>query len=178
MIFLILNNVFSTRFSRFTTPDPAANQYPSISPYAYCAANLLRYSDPTGMFITANDEDDRKYVFDPEEGIFTDFLGNTSDNFFIEELTTALSEICSTNWRQRVHRRIQRHGLQACMVKGIYPTRQCVEGDWPRQCFNSVPLELQRQISRGANRQCHHKRSGICHRDANLHARKLRKSKF
>ena len=99
MIFLILNNVFSTRFSRFTTPDPTANQYPSISPYAYCAANLLRYSDPTGMFITANDEDDREYVFDPEEGIFTDFLGNTSDNFFIEELTTALSEICSTNWK-------------------------------------------------------------------------------
>ena len=82
---------------RFTTPDPAAAKYPSISPYAYCAANPLRYSDPTGMFITANDEDDREYVFNPEEGIFTDFLGNTSDNFFIEELTTALSEISSTN---------------------------------------------------------------------------------
>ena len=81
---------------RFTTPDPAANQYPSISPYAYCAANPLRYEDPTGMFITANDEDDREYVFDPEEGIFTDFLGNTSDNIFIEELTNALSEISST----------------------------------------------------------------------------------
>ena len=97
MIFLILNNVFSTRFSRFTTPDPAADRYPSVSPYAYCAANPLRYEDPTGMFITANDEDDREYVFDPEEGIFTDFLGNTSDNFFIEELTTAISEISSTN---------------------------------------------------------------------------------
>ena len=59
MIFLILNNVFSTRFSRFTTPDPA-DRYPSISPYAYCAANPLRYEDPTGMFITANDEDDRQ----------------------------------------------------------------------------------------------------------------------
>ena len=93
---MILNNVFSTRFSRFTTPDPA-DRYPSISPYAYCAANPLRYEDPTGMFITANDEDNREYVFDPEEGIFTDFLGNTSDNIFIEELTTALSEISSTN---------------------------------------------------------------------------------
>lgn len=82
---------------RFTTPDPAADRYPSVSPYAYCAANPLRYSDPTGMFITTNDEDDREYVFDPEEGIFTDFLGNTSDNFFIEELTNALSEISSTN---------------------------------------------------------------------------------
>ena len=82
---------------RFTTPDPAAAKYPSISPYAYCAANPLRYEDPTGMFITANDEDDREYFFDPEEGIFTDYLGNTSDNFFIEELTTALSEISSTN---------------------------------------------------------------------------------
>lgn len=82
---------------RFTTPDPAADQYPSISPYAYCAANPLRYEDPTGMFITANGDDEKEYIFDPEEGIFTDFLGNTSDNFFIEELTTALSEISSTN---------------------------------------------------------------------------------
>ena len=55
MIFLILNNVFSTRFSRFTTPDPAADRYPSVSPYAYCAANPLRYSDPTGKYIVGID---------------------------------------------------------------------------------------------------------------------------
>ena len=40
---------------RFTTPDPAAAKYPSISPYAYCAANPLRYSDPTGKYIVGID---------------------------------------------------------------------------------------------------------------------------
>ena len=40
---------------RFTTPDPAADRYPSVSPYAYCAANPLRYSDPTGKYIVGID---------------------------------------------------------------------------------------------------------------------------
>jgi RHS repeat-associated protein len=34
---------------RFTTQDPLAEKYYSISPYAYCANNPLRYIDPTGM---------------------------------------------------------------------------------------------------------------------------------
>ena len=33
---------------RFTTPDPKAADYPSFSPYAHCAANPLRFTDPTG----------------------------------------------------------------------------------------------------------------------------------
>ena len=36
---------------RFTTPDPKAADYPSFSPYAHCAANPLRFTDPTGMHI-------------------------------------------------------------------------------------------------------------------------------
>jgi len=31
------------------TPDPKAHDYPNISPYAFCAANPVRYADPTGM---------------------------------------------------------------------------------------------------------------------------------
>ena len=34
---------------RFTTPDPLAEKYYSISPYAYCNNNPVRYIDPTGM---------------------------------------------------------------------------------------------------------------------------------
>jgi|GEM_PF-3531440 len=30
-------------------PDPKAHDYPNISPYAFCAANPVRYADPTGM---------------------------------------------------------------------------------------------------------------------------------
>ena len=33
---------------RFTTLDPLAANYPSLSPYAYCANNPVNYIDPTG----------------------------------------------------------------------------------------------------------------------------------
>ena len=36
---------------RFTTIDPMAEKYYSISPYVYCANNPLRFIDPTGMVI-------------------------------------------------------------------------------------------------------------------------------
>ena len=32
----------------FDTPDPLAEQYPHLSPYAHCAANPLMYVDPSG----------------------------------------------------------------------------------------------------------------------------------
>jgi len=34
---------------RFTTVDPLAEKYYSISPYAYCGNNPIKYVDPTGM---------------------------------------------------------------------------------------------------------------------------------
>ena len=36
---------------RFTTMDPMAEMYYSISPYAYCANNPLNAVDPSGMAI-------------------------------------------------------------------------------------------------------------------------------
>ncbi|WP_163178428.1 RHS repeat domain-containing protein [Bacteroides sp. 51] len=44
---------YSARFmdpklGRFTTMDPMAEKYYSVSPYAYCANNPMRYIDPTG----------------------------------------------------------------------------------------------------------------------------------
>ena len=42
----------SPSFHRFTTMDPLAEKYYSISPYAYCANNPVRYSDPTGTVFT------------------------------------------------------------------------------------------------------------------------------
>ena len=38
------------RFGRFTTIDPLAEKYPSVSPYAYCNGNPVRYIDPDGMY--------------------------------------------------------------------------------------------------------------------------------
>ena len=42
--------------SRFTTMDPLAEKYYSISPYAYCAGNPVMYTDPTGMWIEYRDD--------------------------------------------------------------------------------------------------------------------------
>ena len=39
----------SPSFHRFTTMDPLAEKYYSISPYAYCANNPCNYSDPFGF---------------------------------------------------------------------------------------------------------------------------------
>ncbi len=39
-----------TSLGRFTTIDPLAEKYPSVSPYAYCNGNPVRYIDPDGMY--------------------------------------------------------------------------------------------------------------------------------
>jgi RHS repeat-associated protein len=36
-------------YNRFTTMDPLAEKYYNISPYAYCANNPVKYTDPTGL---------------------------------------------------------------------------------------------------------------------------------
>ncbi len=39
---------------RFTSPDPLNFNYPQLSPYLYCAANPINYSDPTGLAVIYN----------------------------------------------------------------------------------------------------------------------------
>ena len=36
---------------RFTSPDPLAAQFPSVSPYAYCNNNPINLIDPTGCIV-------------------------------------------------------------------------------------------------------------------------------
>jgi RHS repeat-associated protein len=45
---------YEPAIGRFTTVDPLAEKYYSISPYAYCNNNPLKFIDPTGMSYTYN----------------------------------------------------------------------------------------------------------------------------
>ena len=45
-------------YNRFTTMDPLAEKYYSISPYAYVMNNPMKYIDPTGMWIQYSDGTD------------------------------------------------------------------------------------------------------------------------
>ena len=44
---------YSPVYGRFQTMDPLCEKYYSLSPYAYCANNPMRFVDPSGMVIDA-----------------------------------------------------------------------------------------------------------------------------
>jgi RHS repeat-associated protein len=67
----------------FTTQDPLAEKYYSISPYAYCANNPLRYVDPNGMdWYEFQDEDGNTRAMwrRSQEAEYTDDDGNVWNN--------------------------------------------------------------------------------------------------
>lgn len=49
--------MYDPALTRFMSPDPLADRYPSVSPYAYCANNPLRFTDPSGMKILDIDQE-------------------------------------------------------------------------------------------------------------------------
>ncbi len=63
--------IYNPTMGRFTTMDPLAEKYYSISPYAYCLNNPMRFTDPTGMAVT---EDEEK----------TTYTGEDAQNMFVQ----------------------------------------------------------------------------------------------
>ena len=56
---------YDPSYSLFTQMDPLAEQYPHLSPYAYCAGNPVRYVDPDGRKIvlkSLSDEESKDYL--------------------------------------------------------------------------------------------------------------------
>lgn len=53
---------------RFTTLDPLAEKYYSISPYAYVANNPFRYTDPTGMFLSTHTDKEGNVIAVYDDG--------------------------------------------------------------------------------------------------------------
>jgi RHS repeat-associated protein len=43
--------MYDADLARWTTPDPLAEKYPGISPYAYCNTNPVNFVDPDGMVV-------------------------------------------------------------------------------------------------------------------------------
>lgn len=73
------NVVFEDQLSkedlaRFTTMDPMSEKYYSISPYAYCANNPVRFIDPNGMEFTDRAWD---YIMKLSENISKRFWNNS-----------------------------------------------------------------------------------------------------
>lgn len=49
------------QLGRFTSVDQLANNYHDLSPYLFCAANPLRFTDPTGMELKPDETKDSSY---------------------------------------------------------------------------------------------------------------------
>ncbi len=75
---------------RFTTPDPKAADYPSFSPYTHCAANPLRFTDPTGMDIYCFDDNGTLIKVIEDDGNDMVSIGTYEDGtyaaYYTEEL--------------------------------------------------------------------------------------------
>lgn len=71
---------------RFLTPDPLADKYHDISPWAWCGNNPLRYSDPSGKSIFLNSRDELvliQSIVKPDE---RNFINSMSDGFIDMEM--------------------------------------------------------------------------------------------
>jgi len=67
---------------RFTTIDPLAEKYYSVSPYAYCGNNFVNRIDPTGMIWEDQKEADvlKTSIQETEDGLDKDKLQTKLDN--------------------------------------------------------------------------------------------------
>lgn len=76
---------FQSSSGRFLTIDPLAEKYYSISPYAYCAGNPVRYIDPDGekLKIWYKDQQGRDQIYIYSGGAVT------IDNKFVDQVAEA-----------------------------------------------------------------------------------------
>ena len=78
---------------RFTTLDPLSANYPSLSPYAYCANNPVNYIDPTGEYTEVKEIGDGLYRV--AGGVLNDdtniYIAGTNQTVSIGETATPYS---------------------------------------------------------------------------------------
>ena len=61
--------MYDPTLGRFTTMDPMAEKYYSVSPYAYCGNNPVNYIDPTGGLISPIYDEEGKLLGTDDEGL-------------------------------------------------------------------------------------------------------------
>ncbi len=90
--------VFSPNEKKFLTMDPLAEKYYSISPYAYCANNPVKYVDPDGRTIQVYDYTNNQrtaYEWRDYQGTWGFYDSNNAlyagNNTFIGQLSGALT---------------------------------------------------------------------------------------
>lgn len=90
---------YDPEIARWHTIDPKADDYLSISPYAYCANNPVKYIDPTGERLIIYDEDGTRYEWRQNDtnyrwGFYNDkggeYEGDLDDRFFINFTSTII----------------------------------------------------------------------------------------
>ena len=75
---------------RFTTPDPLALSYPSLSPYAYCANNPVNFIDPLGSDTINISFSNNKWIFEKPiisngDDVFNVTTGNQKQTYVFSE---------------------------------------------------------------------------------------------
>ena len=73
--------MYDPTLGRFTTMDPMAEKYYSVSPYAYCGNNPVNYIDPTGGLISPIYDEEGKLLGTDDEGLQGQAIIMKKENF-------------------------------------------------------------------------------------------------
>ena len=88
---------YDQTLGRWHSMDPLAEKYYSISPYAYCANNPVRYVDPDGRKIRVSHNQNADYDWQEHNGKWAFYDNNNNifadNNTFIEQLSDALTKL-------------------------------------------------------------------------------------
>lgn len=129
---------------RWTTPDPLAEKYYGISPYAFCNNNPVNFVDPDGMRIVFTNNS-IEYQWKEVEGVweFYDEDNNQiNKNLFIDMVSSYLSELMTINTGSSLVKELVEHSesVYIVAVKNGYDSSKKAVGFNPIN-VESVPVE-------------------------------------